>query len=602
MRHAALRRWCLALALPLVGACAPPRMSTEAKIARVDAALGGTAGGGSKYLRYAAESDAGAWTREIVVTTGAYAERRTRSDGTTYAFGRDEAGGWLRVGEGAVIDARGSMWEQEASTGAGLFGLRFAQPAAEDEATYMGRSRAAWELAFRPEGGRTMTFAIDRASSTPNAYDLVDDFGRLVSCDDLAFELGAAGPVLAAWRCATNDRFAFAGQVLEERVRLEEERAVDVAAVPRWVRPGARRAAPPALERPIEVPITEPRRVEVPTRFGDRPPVQMILDTGAFFTILSRRAAEELGVVPTGETRLHVDPPWLPRSHLWVGVVEKLSLAGAVLYGERVLVAESQDFGKAAGLLGRSTLRRFVVDVDSPRHTLRLHERKGFRPDRGWRPVALHGSGIPMIDGEVVGVAEGLLQLDTGMEDDIVVHALEMKLKHPRERGSDVMLGGPDARTSPEYASYVDGLRFGPFSLPKMDALGRDRDQRLVGPGVALVGMGVMRYFRLAFDLRDNRLYAWPGNGYRTLRRAGIDVEEGAEGATVDRVIAGGPGEAAGLRRGDVILSVDGDYRGQRDVDVARQALGLAPAGPITVWVIRRGAPKKLEVMLPSLG
>jgi hypothetical protein len=595
-------RW-LALAAPLLAACAPPRMSTEARIARVDAALGGTSGSVSKYLRYASASDAGAWTREIVVTPGAYAERRTRSDGTTYAFGRDEAGGWLRIGEGAVIDASGSMWEQEARTGAGLFGLRFAQPAGDDEATYMGRNRTAWELAFRPEGGRTLTFAIDRASSKPNAYDVVDDFGRLVSCDDLAFEPGAGGPVLASWRCATNDRFGFAGQVLEEHGRLEEERAVDLGSVPRWVRPDARRATPPSLERPVEVHITDARRIEVPARFNDRAPVPLILDTGAFFTILSRRAADALGVVPTGETRLHVDPPWLQRSHLWVGVVEKLSLAGADLYGERVLVAESQDFGAAAGLLGRSTLRRFIVDVDSPRRTLRLHKRAGFRPDRGFRPVQLWGSSIPMIEGEVVGVAEGLLLLDTGMEEDIVVHALEMKIKHPRERGSGVALGGPDdGRESPDYASRIDGLRFGPFSLPKMDALGRDRDQRMIGAGVAIVGMGVMRYFRLAFDLRNDRLYAWPGNGYRTLRHAGIDLEEGSEGTTVDRVLEGGPGEAAGLRRGDVILSVDGDYRAQREVDVARDALGLAPAGAITVWVIRKGAPKKLELMLPSLG
>jgi len=119
----------------------------------------------SKYLRYAVESDEGTWTREVVVAPGAYAELRTRrADGTRYAFGRDARGAWLRIGDGEVLDQRDGMWDQEARTGAGLFGLGFARPANEDEATYMGRVAGGWELAYRPAGGRTMTFAIDTGS------------------------------------------------------------------------------------------------------------------------------------------------------------------------------------------------------------------------------------------------------------------------------------------------------------------------------------------------------------------------------------------------------------------------------------------------------
>ncbi|MFT3764681.1 MAG: retropepsin-like aspartic protease [Minicystis sp.] len=314
--------------MPLA-ACAPPRQSTEARLARMDQALGASQASPSKYLRYGITSDAGLWTREIVVTASAYAERRTRSDGVRYAFGRDAIGGWLRIGGGEVIEASASMWDQEARTGAGLFGLRFTQPGEDDEATTMGKDRRAWELAYRPAGGRTLTFAVDHWTSEPKAYDVVDDFGRLVSCADLSFTRGATGPVLAAFRCSTNDRFGFAGKALHEDARLEADQAIDMAAAPAWAQPGPARVSPPLLAKPVEVPITNERRPEVPARFGDRDPVNLIVDTGAFFTILSRRAAQKLGVVPTGETRLHVDPPWLARSHLWVGVVEKLTLAGA---------------------------------------------------------------------------------------------------------------------------------------------------------------------------------------------------------------------------------------------------------------------------------
>ena len=203
-----------------------------------------------------------------------------------------------------------------------------------------------------------------------------------------------------------------------------------------------------------------------------------------------------------------------------------------------------------------------------------------------------------MIDGQVKGVARGGLQLDTGASEDIIVHAFEMSVVHKRQPGSDVQLGVADSTRSPEYASTIEGLGFGPFSLPKMDALGRDKDRDLVGGGIALVGMGVMRYFRLAFDFHDNLLHAWPGDGYRTLRRAGMDIEEGADGPTVDRVIEGGPADAAGVKRGDVILAVNHDFRVHESLRAARRALGRSKASSVPLWVIRSGAPRSLVLGL----
>jgi Aspartyl protease/PDZ domain len=589
--------WRLApVLLLLLGACASPHLGTAARLARIDAAMGASQASRSKYLRYAMESDAGEWTHEIVVSPGAYAERRTRrSDGVGYAFGRDAAGAWLRIGEGEVIDESAGLWDQEARTDAGLYGLGFAHPARGDEATYMGRIAGGWELAFRPAGGRTITLAVDHASE-PWAFDVVDDFGRLVSCDGLGWARGAVGPVLAAWSCASNDRFGVAGAVLEAHYQMEAEEPLDGAA-PAWAEPGAQRISPPPLARPVEIPFPDPRRIFVPVRFGDGAPVSMILDTGAFFTIVSARAAARLGVVPTGEVRLHIDPPWLPRTHLWIGIVEKMRVGAATLYGERVLVAESQDFGDQVGLLGRSTLRRFIVDVDSPAATLRFWPRAGFKPDPEGRALALHGSEMPMIDGAVTHVDRGHIGLDTGMPDDIVVYSPAMAMYHRRQPGSDVALGGPDSTRSPDYTTPLDGVDFGPFPFPRMDGIGRDRDQRFLGPGIALAGMGLMRYFRVAFDLRGEQLLVSPGDGYRTLRRAGMDVEDG-DGPTVDRVIAGGPADAAGVKRGDVILAVDHDFGAHASTRAARRALGRGPRHPFTIWVERRGTPRRLELAL----
>src|SRR5262249_27004983 len=157
---------------------------------------------------------------------------------------------------------------------------------------------------------------------------------------------------------------------------------------------------------------------------------------------------------------------------MWVGVVDRMQVGKAELFGERVLVATNRSMlGEDAGLLGASFFRRFIVDVDSPAAKVRLVARDAFHPDDRVARVRLEGDFSDMgVQGEVRGVAKGMIVLDTGMAEDVVVHAWQMKVRHPRERDSDAFLGGwPDATHSPDYYSHVDGLRLGPFSLPRMD-------------------------------------------------------------------------------------------------------------------------------------
>ena len=126
-------------------------------------------------------------------------------------------------------------------------------------------------------------------------------------------------------------------------------------------------------------------------------------------------------------------------------------------------------------------MRRFILDIDRLARTVRLWSRDTF-PGSRRRLVRLHGSPDPMPSS-----------------------------------------APPTAGTAPTLPAPSMACAFGPFTLPKMDAIGRDR--HLMGDGVALMGMSVMRHFRLALDLRDNLRHAWPGDAYRTLWRVGIDID-----------------------------------------------------------------------------
>jgi len=546
-----------AIAVALLGGCIYRRKQLlSARLGRVAEAAGGQPSGLPRLLLYRVASHDGSWTHEVVMAKHAYAERRTRHDGARYAFGYGTGSAWLAVGDQPATAVDGE-WAAQARTNAALHRLSFTRPGDGDEVEYMGRDRAHWELAYRPAGGKTMSFFIDRKRNVPREMDLVDEWTRIVSCDRLDWARSPDGAVLAGVRCGAGNMGGRYGDRAHQNRQLTSMQGL--ARLPSWAQPAELRR-PAAFAGAVAVPIDDPRRIVLPVTFNDNEARPMVLDSGAFHTVLSEEVAREVGVVPTGEPPIFVDPPFLDKTTLWVGVVDKLQVGRAVVYGERVLVAtNSHTLHPAPGLLGLSFFRNFVVDVDSPGETVRVWDRRAFRPAAEQRLVRLRGW-RPRIDGEVVGVARGEI---------IVVSAPLMRVRHPRGRGTDAYLGAEDGiGASPDYYAELKGVRLGPFAFPRLDGVGRDRDRERLGSSIAIAGMGLMRYLRLSFDLKAGLLHVSVGDAYRALRRYGFDIEDGPQGVTLDRVLERSPAEDAGLRRGDVVIAI-ADQR-VRDVRHAR--------------------------------
>jgi hypothetical protein len=463
----------------------------------------------------------------------------------------------------------------------------------------MGRNRRRWELAYRPVGGKTINLSIDRRHNVPKEMDWIDSWTRLVTCDRLDWKKSPDGAVLSRVECGAGSLGGSRPSMSSDsRLLLSME---GLAQFPSWARPENRRV-PKRFFEPVWTPIKDTRRIKLPVRFNGAAASWLVLDSGAFHTVISEDVAAAAGVMPTGEPPLVVDPPFLDRSELWVGVVDTLQVGDATLHGERVLVAKNpRMLGNEKGLLGRSFFRQFVIDIDSPKRSVRVWDRGVFAPADDQKRIKLSGS-RPRIEGSIRDVAQGQVLLDTGMPDNILVYAPMMAVKNKRRRGSNANLSPQDASgASSDYFATIRGLRLGPFSFPSMGAFGRDRNRKKLGggiklpnveekdgslkldlgaiqvevlqpkygapksqptpnlgSGIAIAGMGVMRYLRLSFDLRSGFLYASPGDAYRTLIKLGADIERGPHGATVSRVLENGPAEVAGLQEGDVVLGVNG--------------------------------------------
>src|SRR5262249_40119873 len=138
----------LLVALVAGAACRPfgTPPTIEERLHGVGIALGGApVGSGGRYLRYAVDGDEGRWVDEFVVEGGDYAERRTRSDGRTYTFGRDRRGAWLSTDEHAPVTVDAG-WAELARTDQAVMAGQFTRPGPDDEAEYMGRSGLRWDF------------------------------------------------------------------------------------------------------------------------------------------------------------------------------------------------------------------------------------------------------------------------------------------------------------------------------------------------------------------------------------------------------------------------------------------------------------------------
>ncbi len=531
--------------------------------------------------------------REIALGPDSFAELRSpggASKGQTYALGESGSLAWMRVGDRDPVEIDGDVVRQE-RTYAAVLGLRFARPEPGDRLEIESCAPDSCTMAFVPRGGQTLWIDVDRKTNAPVSLQWIDAHRAVQSCGALTW---------------TDDRSAIASAVCTAIVdhlgsttitwKLEER--LIASAVPAWAHV-SRGDVRPLIEplAPAEFAIADPsQRVLVPVSVGAAAPMDLVVDSGSSMTILTHRLANAMGVVAAPDAPVHVRPPWLPEDTYDSVLVDRMTIGTLELHGVPALVVhdDAPFSGSEAGLLGTDVFAHYVVDVDSPERTLRIWPRDVFQAPAG--AVRLRGGdqrGSVTVGGAVDEIGPMALVLDTGAPINVIVGGSRMHVLHPRERGNDASLTWAEQDVSPDYLTEVGGLHFGPFGFPKMPAYSRDRqNDRLFGPladGGALVGMGILRHFRIAFDLRAGFVHVVPGASYRVLRRLGVEIDDRDGVATITRVVGQDRAWRPTFREGDVVRAVNGRSVGLR-AD-ALSALASARGPTVEIAFERSGNP-----------
>jgi hypothetical protein len=557
------------------------------------------------YLRYHVGREGQTWTREFVVGPGSFAELR-RVGGRSYALGLFHEGdrelAWLRVGERAPVEIDGPLADDE-RTEEGMIGMRFAEAGTPPElegctrAVFGSKAPGVCTFVYTPPDGHALWVDAERGTGRPVGFSRIAQHDAVEACDDIRWSDDDGSPVIASATCS-----AIVHEVGRETTTwtLEERRPEPVPEA--WARVEPQDVVPlRPLRDPVVVPIADPsQRVYVMVQAGDGQPLKLILDTGSPFTILSRRAMLALGVVPSPEPAMHVRPPFFAPDTFDPAIVDRFTLGELDLHGVRVLVPrDTSTFeGDEAGLLGMDVLSQFVTDVDGPASTLRIWPRDGFVDDGSLVTLPFYGAshGGVVVAGAVDDVGPMPFILDTGAPVNIIVGGPRMHVRHPRHEGDEAILREDDSAS--DYETEVRGVHLGPFSLPRMPAFGHDRrpDLSFLDDDGGLVGLGVLRHFRLVIDTRQQIVRLGAGGSYDVLGRLGIEIDTRAGVPTITRIVEGEHDWNKPLREGDVVRAVDGRKVTTRDE--ALRAIAAA-RGSVRITIERHGNRVTRKIPLP---
>ncbi|HEY2068037.1 MAG TPA: aspartyl protease family protein [Rhizomicrobium sp.] len=296
-------------------------------------------------------------------------------------------------------------------------------------------------------------------------------------------------------------------------------------------------------------------------------PLTFIFDTGGS-NLLTPATAQALGLTVQGKMEAngagsgHMDMGFTKVTSLQLGQATLKDQVFAVIPLDQMTPIEGVPM---PGMVGFETFRRFVTRVDYGNHTLTLIDPKSFDPkDAGAAiPFTFNGNNIEA-PGTYNG-AKGEFTVDTGSRASLTLnspYATKNNLALPKdvEMVTGWGIGGP----SRSLAQKSGALVLGPYTIQNpVVEISTDKGGAFAADSLAgNIGAGILKRYVVTLDYDHQTMYLKPIAGpiadLDTFDRAGMWFNKSADGYVIVDITKGMPADAAGLKTGDIILSVDG--------------------------------------------
>lgn len=327
-------------------------------------------------------------------------------------------------------------------------------------------------------------------------------------------------------------------------------------------------------------------KVVVPVEVNGKRTVRLILDTGmpeGIFLMKPKSAdGMELNYV-AANVMLRGAGSGTASARMAMGA--DLKLGGLGFTDQRVIVMN--DEGPLSqtdwdGAIGASIFNQFAVEIDVENQVIKLYSPDKLDPAQAGEELQLtvtrtkpYVSALVNVDGKKDVLLK--IVIDTGANAGLMLSAKE---------GAEFAV--PEKTIEGTFGGGVGGDHSGKYARISKLSLGKQEMNNLVtmfntGPmpveGDGLIGMGIMKRFLVTFDYSNKRMFLKPngriGEPFE-FDMIGLYLKPGDDGKlSVQDVFAGSPAEAAGIRKGDTVTTVDG-----KEVDFAKW---LAISGSIRV-------------------
>jgi hypothetical protein len=331
-------------------------------------------------------------------------------------------------------------------------------------------------------------------------------------------------------------------------------------------------------------------------------PLNFIFDTGGH-SILTPETAKALDIGSKGNMTSGGGGDQLTTSG--VTTLKSIRVGKAEIRDQTASVETMSPAGTEGideqGMVGYEFFARFITRFDYGHHTITFIDKKYFDPKTAGTPVPMRlYHQFPEILGTYNGIP-GRFGIDTGSR-----MPLELNVAFAAKNNIHAPDGAIEAQTGwgvggPSHSQVFKGgtLTLGPVTIDHpLTMISLDKG----GAGAAEafpnnVGGGVLKRFVVIFDYDHSIMYLKPIKGavadLDTFDKSGMWINGAPEGFKIIDITKGGPAEAAGLQKDDIITAIDGKPATGLELPDVRKEWRNAPAGTAVKLTVKHGANTK---------
>lgn len=338
---------------------------------------------------------------------------------------------------------------------------------------------------------------------------------------------------------------------------------------------------------------------------------RVMLDTGGF-NVLTPPTAKALELVSEGNFQARGTGEKLESFGLTR--VQEVQIGGATVRNQAFYVMPFRDLEKVEGvpfhgLLGFEVFKRFVVRIDYTGRQVSLILPDAFQAPASATVVPFTFDEMtPQVEGKLDGIP-GKFTIDTGSRSSLSVNrpfAEKNGLFDKPGKKIEALAGWGVGGGGRGLVTRAGLLELGDVHVPApVASIALQQRGSLTDPYLAgNIGGGILRRFTVTFDYGRQKIYFEPNASYGredVWDRSGLWLNRTEEGYRIEDVVADSPAAAAGLKVGDLVLSVNGRKATELPLAEAREILKSAPGTRVRLQVRSGEAEREVEVALREM-